>query len=137
MTTKERFELHSSVEPCTSCHRLIDPIGFGFEHFDHLGRWRIEDAGQPIDASGSLDGVEFDGVQDLAIALMDDARFRACYVQTWRRWKGGADSCADDPGAAGQVPRCLGTRKQVARGRRLIPDLTVTVQRILRPLFRD
>jgi hypothetical protein len=37
-TTRQRFEQHSSDGTCASCHQHIDPIGFGFEHFDPAGR---------------------------------------------------------------------------------------------------
>lgn len=113
-TTREKYEVHSSLPECASCHVLIDPIGFGFEHFDHLGRWRDEEVGQPIDSSGAVDGVEFDGVQDLANVLMDDERFRSCYVQSWRRWKSGSESCADDPGDVGLMDPLLGMSSRLS-----------------------
>jgi hypothetical protein len=95
-TTREKYEVHSSLPECASCHALIDPIGFGFEHYDHLGRWRTEEVEQPIDASGDVDGLSFNGVQQLGEILVDDPRFRACYIETWRRWGTGTDACADD-----------------------------------------
>ena len=64
--------------------RYDGPIGFGFEHFDHLGRYRTEEVGQPIDATGNVDGRDFDGVAKHG-EIVDDARFRACFVETWRR----------------------------------------------------
>jgi len=85
-TTREKYEVHSSLPECASCHSLIDPIGFGFEHYDHLGRWRVEEVGQPIDASGNLDGLPFIGAPELGALLTDDPRFRACFVESWRRW---------------------------------------------------
>jgi len=97
-TTREKYEMHSALPECASCHNLIDPIGFGFEHYDHLGRWRADEDGQTIDASGAVDGVAFDGVQDLAATLLDEPRFRACYTESWRRWGFGAEACSDDPG---------------------------------------
>jgi hypothetical protein len=100
-TTREKYTVHSSLPECASCHDLIDPIGFGFEHYDHLGRYREEEVGQPVDATGAVDGVTFDGAQDLAEVLLDDPRFRACYVETWRRWGTGTESCADDEGDVG------------------------------------
>ena len=39
-TTRERFALHSSTPGCSNCHAKIDPMGFGFEHFDGMGVWR-------------------------------------------------------------------------------------------------
>ncbi len=52
-TTRERFEkLHASGEPCHSCHIQFDPIGFGAEHFDEVGRYRGDEKGNAIDATG-------------------------------------------------------------------------------------
>src|SRR6056297_3139250 len=57
LTLRERFEQHRSDPVCANCHRLLDPIGFGLENFDAIGRWRDQDDnGQPIDASGELPG---------------------------------------------------------------------------------
>ena len=100
-TTREKYAVHSSLPECASCHEMIDPIGFGFEHYDHLGRYRTEEVGQPVDASGNVDGRSFDGVADLAELLVDEPRFRACFVETWRRWGQGTESCADDVGDVG------------------------------------
>jgi hypothetical protein len=97
-TTREKYTVHSSLPECASCHDMIDPIGFGFENYDHLGRYRTEEVGQPVDASGDVDGLSFDGVADLAEILLDDERFRSCYVETWRRWGQGTESCAEDAG---------------------------------------
>ena len=98
LTTRERYAQHATDPACASCHDLIDPIGFGFEHYDGLGQWRAQDAGQPVDASGEVDGAAFDGLAGLTDVLLDDERFRSCVVSTWRRWGTGADACADDPG---------------------------------------
>jgi hypothetical protein len=40
MTNRERLGVHLSNDSCSSCHRLIDPIGFGFEKYDAIGRHR-------------------------------------------------------------------------------------------------
>jgi hypothetical protein len=53
-TFRETLELHRNREDCRNCHRRIDPIGFGLENYDALGRWRTEQSDQPIDASGNL-----------------------------------------------------------------------------------
>ena len=67
LTLRERFELHRSDPTCATCHRLLDPIGFGLENFDAIGRWRDQDEnGQPIDPSGELpDGSRFSNPQQL------------------------------------------------------------------------
>lgn len=59
LTLRERTELHSTNAVCANCHKTLDPIGFGLENFDAIGRWRDRDEnGQPIDASGTLPGGE-------------------------------------------------------------------------------
>jgi len=97
-STRERYSEHSANPECSSCHEKIDPIGFGFEHYDGLGRWRDMEDIHPIDASGAVDGRSFDGVAELSQLLMDDARFRSCFAQTWERYATGVETCADDPG---------------------------------------
>jgi hypothetical protein len=54
LTFRQRLEQHRSRPECASCHQSMDPLGFGLENFDAIGRWRTEQAGQPIDSSGTL-----------------------------------------------------------------------------------
>jgi hypothetical protein len=57
LTLRERTELHRKNTACASCHNVLDPIGFGLENFDAIGRWRDrDDSGGPIDAAGELPG---------------------------------------------------------------------------------
>lgn len=57
LSLRERTERHRTDPVCANCHKLLDPIGFGFENFDAIGRWRERDSGdQPIDATGELPG---------------------------------------------------------------------------------
>ena len=57
MTLRQRNELHQSNPSCANCHKILDPIGFGLENFDAIGRWRDkDDSGGPIDATGELPG---------------------------------------------------------------------------------
>ena len=63
---REQLVLHRTNQTCASCHATMDPIGLGLENFDAIGRWRTEDAGLPINASGELPGgVTFDGPLEL------------------------------------------------------------------------
>jgi mono/diheme cytochrome c family protein len=55
LTTHERLLAHQEDPQCASCHRKIDPIGFGLENFDAAGQWRTEDSYQAIDANGRPD----------------------------------------------------------------------------------
>jgi hypothetical protein len=70
-TLRDRLMQHRQNPACASCHDRIDPIGFGLENYDVLGRWRTEDAGKPIDAKGVLpDGTTFDGPDQLKQVLL-------------------------------------------------------------------
>ena len=55
LTTDERLKLHQEDPQCASCHRKIDPIGYGLENFDVVGQWRTEDSYQAIGADGKPD----------------------------------------------------------------------------------
>ena len=62
LTTREQVERHRADPSCASCHAKMDPLGFALENFDVIGRWRNEDEGGRIDASGSLpNGESFSG----------------------------------------------------------------------------
>lgn len=57
MTLRQRTELHRTNATCANCHKILDPIGFGLENFDAIGRWRNQDdTGGAIDAAGELPG---------------------------------------------------------------------------------
>ena len=71
VTLRERLEWHRQNPDCAACHNRMDPLGFGLENFDVLGRWRDEDHGQTIDASGKLpSGQTFNGPEELKQVLM-------------------------------------------------------------------
>ena len=55
LTTHERLLAHQEDPQCASCHRKIDPIGFGLENFDAAGQWRTEDSYMAIDSNGKAD----------------------------------------------------------------------------------
>ena len=71
LSVRERLEAHRASPACSSCHRMMDPIGLALENFDVTGAWRIKDSGVPIDASGELyDGTPLAGPADLRAALV-------------------------------------------------------------------
>ena len=71
LSVRERMEQHRSNPQCTSCHRVIDPLGLALENFDVTGQWRIKDNGVTIDASGTLyDGSSINGPVGLRQALL-------------------------------------------------------------------
>ena len=58
LTLRQRTELHRTNAVCANCHKILDPIGFGLENFDAIGRWRDQrrHRWQAIDATGELPG---------------------------------------------------------------------------------
>jgi mono/diheme cytochrome c family protein len=63
---REQMARHARQAECSACHAKIDPLGFGLENFDAVGRWRSEQGGKPLDATGKLPGGEsFDGADEL------------------------------------------------------------------------
>jgi hypothetical protein len=67
---REQLQMHRKNPTCASCHRRMDPLGFGLENFDAVGAWRTMDGKFPVDASGTLpDGEEFEGPVELRAIL--------------------------------------------------------------------
>jgi hypothetical protein len=63
---REQLSEHRANPACQGCHKLMDPIGFALEPFDAIGRWRTEDAGNPIDARDQMyDGTPVNGPADI------------------------------------------------------------------------
>jgi len=72
-TLREEFEMHRRNPSCMDCHEKIDPIGFGLENFDAIGRFRDTENGEPIDSTGVMpDGVSFSGPAELKDYLMSE-----------------------------------------------------------------
>ena len=70
-TVRARMERHRASPQCAGCHRVMDPLGLAMENFDAVGKWRTQEAGATIDASGELgDGTRVDGVVALRRALL-------------------------------------------------------------------
>lgn len=72
LTTRQRFDMHRTEPRCAACHTLIDPIGYGFEHYDAIGAFRATENDLAIDASGEVfDGDDASGEFDGAIELSE------------------------------------------------------------------
>jgi hypothetical protein len=88
-TTRERNSVHSA-SPCATCHKWIDPLGFSFEHYDVIGRYRTTEEGKPVDASGAFplgnDTITFKSAVELIPALAKSQEARDCMVTQWSRY---------------------------------------------------
>jgi cytochrome c553 len=85
LTTRERVALQTRPQACQSCHAVINPLGFTFERYDAIGRYRDKEKGRDIDASGiyqTRNGktVRFNGVRDLARFLADSEEVHEAFV---------------------------------------------------------
>jgi hypothetical protein len=108
-TVRELIEQSHSDPSCQTCHHQIDGIGFVFENYDALGRFRTEDNGQAVDASGTLYGTDVDrdvaGPQELLEAIGESNSARACIAEQWFSFAHGRsvsdeDECAIETLAA-------------------------------------
>jgi len=72
LSVRERMEQHRRNPACTSCHRVIDPLGLALDNFDVTGKYRIKDNGVAVDPTGVLyDGTKIDGPAALRDALVN------------------------------------------------------------------
>lgn len=97
-TVRERLELHRKDPNCASCHARMDPIGFGLESFDPIGRRRAQDEGAPIDDAGVLtDGTRFKGPAELRrILLGRKSDFVRCLSEKLMTYALGRGPTSDD-----------------------------------------
>ena len=76
LTLRQQLEKHREKAECAACHQKMDPLGFGLENYDPIGRWRTQIGKQVVDASGVLpDGAKFTGpaeLKQLLLAKKDD-----------------------------------------------------------------
>lgn len=103
-STRERFAEHTASAACSVCHELMDPLGFAFESYDAIGRYRERDGERPIDTSGwvaksaDADG-PFQNVRELADKLAASSEVQDCVATQWFRYafgrhEGPADACS-------------------------------------------
>jgi hypothetical protein len=83
---RELFEQHSQSPACAGCHAKMDPIGFGFEHYDAIGGWRSHDlsGSEVTDLSYLKNGERIDhfaGPTELAEILAESETVESCMVQ--------------------------------------------------------
>ena len=119
MTNRERLKIHLNSEACASCHRLIDPIGLGFEQYDAVGAFREEmtlrfrpdedgadrdqriEVNLPLDTLAHVQGLEnseFSIPRELGRILASDAGCQRCIVkQLFRYTFGREENAADQP----------------------------------------
>ena len=125
-TTRQKFESHTTDPQCRTCHSRMDPIGFGLEGFDAIGRFRTREHGLPVDDSGYVTDADvtgaFHGPAELADIVARSGDARLCFVAQAVRF------------AEGSSPRALCevrplTDAFVASGGRIVDLLLAYVAR--------
>jgi hypothetical protein len=87
-TTRQMFEQGHEQGACAGCHKQIDGIGFGFESYDAIGKWRTTDNGQPVDHTGTVTGTAdlngpYDGAVELANKMAQSPGVQSCVASKW------------------------------------------------------
>jgi len=104
-TTRERFTEHDQNPCAKACHTLMDPIGYAFEHYDGIGRYRTMDNNQPVDSTGmvNIDGASksFADAVELTKILATSDTVRGCFTKQWFRFAvGRTETDGDAPALA-------------------------------------
>jgi hypothetical protein len=86
LTTRERVSLQTSPNACVTCHGMINPLGFGLENYDAVGRFRVDEKGKPVDVNGSYEPPngefhKYVGARELAGLLAESDESHDAFVQ--------------------------------------------------------
>jgi hypothetical protein len=136
-TTRERFREHTEQEACAGCHKLIDGIGFGFERYDQLGRYRALENGLEVDESGEVVGMtegldgKFAGAVELSARIAASPKARDCLATNWYRYTFGRQEQAEDSCSVAQVQERF--RESEGNLKELLVALTQTDAFLYRP----
>jgi hypothetical protein len=114
-TTRQQLTAHRAMATCASCHSLFDPLGLSMEHFDPIGQYRATENGLPIDATGTLDGMSFDGEAQLGSILAQDPAVTNCLMRNFYRNVNGRVDDVADAAQVTSLAQTLATRGYVWR----------------------
>jgi len=128
---RERFTEHSRNPACSACHKMMDPIGFGFEQFNSVGRYQPQLAnGTAVDASGEIQASPategtFTGVEGLQDKLADSPDVQGCFSLNWLRFA---------YGVSGDDAACVATQlsERFRQDSLSIPELLVSLTQLPR-----
>ena len=137
-TTRERFRQHTEQEACAGCHKMIDGIGFGFERYDQLGRYRAVENGLDVDESGDVVGFAEEGLNgpfagpvELSARIAVSEKARDCLATNWYRYTYGRQEVLEDSCSLSQVQERF--RSSEGSLKELLVALTQTDAFLYRP----
>jgi hypothetical protein len=112
VTTRQKFEAHVTDPSCMGCHLQFDPIGYGLEQMDGIGRFRTTENDLPVDSRGELldtdiDG-PFEGVVELSQKLATSEMFARCLVSHYFRFANARSAAASDQCVVDEWSRSFG-----------------------------
>ncbi len=90
ITIRQRLEVHAKDANCAACHGRIDPLGFAWDNYDAIGKWRTRERVEsgkgedpPVDASGALpDGRSFANAREFKqLLLADSDALRRAFIE--------------------------------------------------------
>ncbi len=138
-TTRDQVDMHTAPAACMGCHHLlINPVGFAFEHYDAVGKYRTTENGVTINATGSLagtaaaktGGATFTDAVSASQQLATAPEARTCYATNWVRYAFGRQTTAGDSCSIAGIATSMGDDNYK------ITDLLVDVSRSKSFMFR-
>jgi hypothetical protein len=116
-TTRSQFEQHEQLQGCVTCHKYMDPIGFGFGHFDATGAYQATDSNgmdggafPALDVTGQINppnpgelSGSFNGATDLATQLSTATQVQQCFALQQFRYALGRIETYDDACSLQQI----------------------------------
>lgn len=95
-TNRQDYERVTSEELCQTCHGVINPVGFVFEHYDTFGRYQELDRNLPIDPSGKFGTSTFAGPHELLDYLVESEAVHKCVVGKYLTYATGSTAAKKD-----------------------------------------
>jgi hypothetical protein len=89
VTVREAVAERTKTQQCQSCHSVVNPAGFAFEHYDAIGRWQDEEviSGLPVDSRSELISSDVDGpvadALEMSQKLAGSEKVRECFASRW------------------------------------------------------
>jgi len=114
-TTRERLEAHRKDASCAACHALFDPYGMALEHLDPIGKYRATEGTLPIDATGALDGVAFDGQAQFGAVMRQNPRVMTCMMSNFYRDMNAVAEAGEDTAQIDALGQTLAAKGYVWR----------------------
>jgi len=115
LTSRQKMEQHRTNPSCRTCHALFDPLGFALEHFDSIGKYRATEGTLPIDATGNVDGIAFDGEAQLGAAFRQDPKVMSCMINNFYRNANAVLDASADSSQIDALTQTLGSKQYVWR----------------------